>query len=217
MKKGVVLSEFSDEELAALCVGYGPGTPFAAVGDRSDPSTIFDDNGKPLTTNSHPAGFPGYVSPAIEEKGIFSVFYKDGPAGIGGIAWPTEMLVACSFDRELWRRFGDAVGEECEEQQVDIWLAPAVNLHRNPLCGRNFEYFSEDPYLTGVCACQIARGVQENHAVLVCPKHFAANEQETFRRGSAGKNYDAADSILTERTARELYLKPFEMMVKRGA
>ncbi len=216
VKKGVVLSEFSDEELAALCVGYGPGTPFAAVGDRSDPSTIFDDNGKPLTTNSHPAGFPGYVSPAIEEKGIFSVFYKDGPAGIGGIAWPTEMLVACSFDRELWRRFGDAVGEECEEQQVDIWLAPAVNLHRNPLCGRNFEYFSEDPYLTGVCACQIARGVQENHAVLVCPKHFAANEQETFRRGSARKNYDAADSILTERTARELYLKPFEMLVKEA-
>lgn len=208
------LAELSIKELAALCVGYGPGTPFAAVGDRSDPSTIFDDEGKPMTTNSHPTGYPGYVSPAIEEKGIKSVFYKDGPAGIGGVAWPTEMLIACSFDKKLWQMFGDAVGKECEEQQVNVWLAPAVNLHRNPLCGRNFEYFSEDPYLTGVCACEITKGVQNSRPVIVCPKHFAANEQETFRRGNAGKNVDAVDSILTERALRELYLKPFEMLVK---
>ena len=202
------LAELSIKELAALCVGYGPGTPFAAVGDRSDPSTIFDDEGKPMTTNSHPTGYPGYVSPAIEEKGIKSVFYKDGPAGIGGVAWPTEMLIACSFDKKLWQM------KECEEQQVNVWLAPAVNLHRNPLCGRNFEYFSEDPYLTGVCACEITKGVQNSRPVIVCPKHFAANEQETFRRGNAGKNVDAVDSILTERALREQYLKPFEMLVK---
>ena len=208
------LAELSIKELAALCVGYGPGTPFAALGDRSDPSTIFDDEGKPMTTNSHPTGYPGYVSPAIEEKGIKSVFYKDGPAGIGGVAWPTEMLIACSFDKKLWQMFGDAVGKECEEQQVNVWLAPAVNLHRNPLCGRNFEYFSEDPYLTGVCACEITKGVQNSRPVIVCPKHFAANEQETFRRGNAGKNVDAVDSILTERALREQYLKPFEMLVK---
>ena len=208
------LAELSIKELAALCVGYGPGTPFAAVGDRSDPSTIFDDEGKPMTTNSHPTGYPGYVSPAIEEKGIKSVFYKDGPAGIGGVAWPTEMLIACSFDKKLWQMFGDAVGKECEEQQVNVWLAPAVNLHRNPLCGRNFEYFSEDPYLTGVCACEITKGVQNSRPVIVCPKHFAANEQETFRRGNAGKYVDAVDSILTERALREQYLKPFEMLVK---
>lgn len=208
------LAELSIKELAALCVGYGPGTPFAAVGDRSDPSTIFDDEGKPMTTNSHPTGYPGYVSPAIEEKGIKSVFYKDGPAGIGGVAWPTEMLIACSFDKKLWQMFGDAVGKECEEQQVNVWLAPAVNLHRNPLCGRNFEYFSEDPYLTGACACEITKGVQNSRPVIVCPKHFAANEQETFRRGNAGKNVDAVDSILTERALREQYLKPFEMLVK---
>ncbi len=91
-----------------------------------------------------------------------------------------------------------------------------MNLHRHPLGGRNFEYFSEDPYLTGVCACEITRGVQENHPVLVCPKHFAANEQETFRRGSGSRHYDAADSIITERAVRELYLKPFEMLVKEG-
>lgn len=213
-KKERNLAELSIKELAALCVGYGPGTPFAAVGDRSDPSTIFDDEGKPMTTNSHPTGYPGYVSPAIEEKGIKSIFYKDGPAGIGGVAWPTEMLIACSFDKKLWQMFGDAVGKECEEQQVNVWLAPAVNLHRNPLCGRNFEYFSEDPYLTGVCACEITKGVQNSRPVIVCPKHFAANEQETFRRGNAGRNIDATDSILTERALRELYLKPFEMLVK---
>lgn len=210
------LPEFSIEELASLCVGYGPGTPFAAVGDRSDPSAIFDGEGKPITTNNHPTGYPGYVSPAIEEKGIKSIFYKDGPAGIGGIAWPTEMLIACSFDRKLWQMFGDAVGKECEDQQVNVWLAPAVNLHRNPLCGRNFEYFSEDPYLTGVCACEITKGVQNGRPVIVCPKHFAANEQETFRRGNAGKKVDAVDSILTERSARELYLKPFEMLVREA-
>ena len=208
------LPELSIEELASLCVGYGPGTPFAAVGDRSDPATIFDDERKPITTNSHPTGYPGYVSPAIAEKGIKSIFYKDGPAGIGGVAWPTEMLIACSFDKKLWQMFGDAVGKECEEQQVNVWLAPAVNLHRNPLCGRNFEYFSEDPYLTGVCACEITKGVQNSRPVIVCPKHFAANEQETFRRGNAGKNVDAVDSILTERALREQYLKPFEMLVK---
>ena len=213
-QEGLELSDLSIEELAALCVGYGPGTPFAAVGDCSDPSTIFDEEGNPLTTNSHPFGYSGYVSPAILRKGIKSVFYKDGPAGIGGIAWPAEMLIACSFDRKLWRMFGDAVGAECEKQQVNVWLAPAVNLHRNPLCGRNFEYFSEDAYLTGACACEIAKGVQAKRPVIVCPKHFAANEQETFRRGNSSRNIDAVDSILTERAARELYLKPFEMLVK---
>lgn len=210
------LQEFRVEELAALCVGYGPGIPFSAFGDGKDPNTIFDESGKPLTINSHPTGMNGYVSPAMEEKGIYSISYKDGPSGIGEVAWPSEMLLACAFDRKLWREFGDAVGQECEKQQVDIWLAPAMNLHRNPLCGRNFEYFSEDPYLTGVCGCEITRGVQENHTVLVCPKHFAINEQETFRRGSAKKNYDAVDSIITERAARELYLKPFEMLVREA-
>lgn len=208
------VEELSVQELAALCVGYGPGTPFAAFSDGRDPETIFDSDGRPLTTNSHPEGTNGYVSAAIEEKGIYSIFYKDGPAGVGTGAWPTEMLTACAFNKELWRRFGEAVGEACEEKQVDVWLAPAVNLHRHPLCGRNFEYFSEDPYLTGVCAVQITKGVQETHRVRVCPKHFAVNEQESYRRGSARKHYDAVDSIITERAVRELYLKPFEMLVR---
>lgn len=212
----VDLSTFTDTELATLCVGYGPGTPFAGMLGNEDPETFFYENGEPITTNSHPTGHNGYVSPAMTARGIESVFYKDGPAGVGHVAWPTEMLIACSFDRELWYAFGNAVGEECVQDQVQVWLAPAANMHRNPLGGRNFEYISEDPYLTGICGCEIAKGVQENHPVIVCPKHFAVNEQETFRRGSSKKNYDAVDSILSERAAREIYLKPFEMMVKEA-
>ncbi|MBD5490457.1 MAG: beta-glucosidase [Lachnospiraceae bacterium] len=210
------VEKLSVEQLAALCVGYGPGTPFAAFREENDPETIYDRNGKPITTNSHPTGYNGYVSPAIEEAGIYSVFYKDGPAGIGEMAWPSEMLMACAFNKKIWYEFGDAVGAECEKQQVDVWLAPAVNLLRHPLGGRNFEYFSEDPYLTGICACEVTKGVQRNHPVLVCPKHFAVNEQETFRRGSSNKHYDAADSILSERAAREIYLQPFEMLVREA-
>lgn len=214
-------SRLSIEELAALCVGYGPGLPFAFLMKTEEPLTIFDETGEPVTSNDHPAGYNGYVSPAIEKRGIHSVFYKDGPAGIGATAWPTEMLLACSFDTELCREFGDAVGGECEAAMVDVWLGPALNLHRHPLGGRNFEYLSEDPFLSGACARAIMGGVQENHPVLVCAKHFACNEQETYRRGSGkeeeGKRaFDAVDSILTERTARELYLKPFEMLVNAG-
>ncbi len=214
IKKQQSGKDFTVEQLASLCVGYGPGIPFAPFLDTDLPNTISDAEGKPLTTNSHPVGQNGYVSPAMKDKGILSIAYKDGPAGVGGTVWATEMLMACAFDTKLWYQFGDAVGRECEDSQIDVWLAPAVNLHRNPLGGRNFEYFSEDPFLTGICACQIAKGVQENHAVLVCPKHFAVNEQETYRRGSKKWNYDAVDSIISERAARELYLKPFEMLVK---
>ena len=211
-----VLSDFSIEELAALCVGYGPGTPFSAFGDGKEPCTINGSDGKPVTQNDHPSGMLGYVSPAMPERGIHSASYKDGPAGIGSMAWPSEMLLACSFDEKLCECFGDAVGSECEAQGVDVWLAPAVNLHRHPLCGRAFEYFSEDPFLTGRLACAIAHGIQGKHPVLVCPKHFAANEQETFRRGNSRLNIDAADSIVEERTLRELYLRPFEMLVREG-
>lgn len=205
------LPQLSEKELAALCVGYGPGVPFAALSRVLLPNTI-----EGLTVNDHPTGALGYVSPAIPQKGIHSVYYKDGPAGIGNVAWPTEMLLGCSFDQELLYRFGNAVGAECEAAGVDVWLAPAVNLHRNPLGGRCFEYFSEDPLLTGKLAAAVARGVQENHPVLVCPKHFACNEQETCRRGSEKKNYDAADSIIEEKTLREVYLKPFEILVREA-
>lgn len=210
------LGGFSLEELAALSVGYGSGVPFSAFEKNEFPKTLLLKDGRPFVCNDHPTGMNGYVSPAVPERGIHSASYKDGPAGIGTTAWPAEMLLACSFDTDLCREFGEAIGRECVEQGVDVWLAPAVNLHRNPLGGRNFEYFSEDPYLTGTCAVAVTQGVQKNRRVLVCPKHFALNEQETFRRGYARWNVDAVDSIVTERAARELYLKPFEMLVKQA-
>lgn len=210
------VQKLSDTELAALCVGYGPGIPFSAFSKDPLPNTVCGHDGMPLTVNDHPAGRNGYVSPAIPQKGIHSVSYMDGPAGIGETAWPTQMLIACAFNTQLWVEFGDAVGVECEQHQVNVWLAPAVNLHRNPLGGRSFEYFSEDPFLTGVAAVCVTRGVQERHRVWTCPKHFAANEQETFRRGNAKRKIDAADSILSERALRELYLKPFQMLVEQA-
>ncbi len=214
-------AQLSDRELAALCVGFGAGLPFPNLRDTEDPPTIQGEDGRFLTENDHLRGFNGYVSPAIPEKGIHSVFYKDGPAGVGETAWPGEMLLACSFDGELLRSMGDAIGVECESQQVDVWLAPALNLHRHPLGGRNFEYYSEDPLLAGACARALMQGVQENHNVLVCAKHFAANEQETYRRGSAKQEngvpaFDAVDTLVTERALRELYLKPFQMAVEGG-
>lgn len=212
----VCAEALSDEELASMCVGYGPGVPFSAFLEEELPNTQLRSDGREIAVNDHPAGFHGYVSPAMPDKGIHSVFYKDGPAGIGETAWPAQMLIACAFNKELWISFGNCVSEECRKQQVDIWLAPAVNLHRNPLGGRNFEYFSEDPLLTGMAAVCVVKGIQESGNVLVCPKHFAANEQETFRRGNEKRNADAVDSILTERALRELYLKPFQMLAEEA-
>lgn len=207
-------SRMSLEELTVLLNGYGPGLPFGGLGSENPP-TIYYEDGTPIGTNSHPAGGYGYVSAALEKYGIRSIYYKDGPASVGETAWPTGMLLACSFDSQLQYAFGAACGYEAWKQQVDVWLAPALNLHRNPLGGRNFEYFSEDPIVAGSCGVQICLGAMEQNPITACPKHFALNEQETYRRGSSRLYYDAVDSIVTERTARELYLKPFEMVVRQ--
>lgn len=121
-------SALSDEELACLCVGFGPGLPFPDLQETELPSTLAGEDGRPLTENDHPTGHNGYVSPAIPGKGIHSVFYKDGPAGIGQTGWPGEILLACSFDRDVLRAMGDAIGRECEVGKVDVWLAPALSL-----------------------------------------------------------------------------------------
>lgn len=209
------LSQMSVEELAVLTNGYGPGLPFGGIGSSSPP-TIQYPNGTDIAANTHPSGTNGYISPALDKYGIYSAYYKDGPAGVGYTTWATGMLLACSFDTELFYEFGAACGCEADLLEVDSWLAPALNLQRNPLGGRNFEYFSEDPLAAGFCGLFICRGVSENCNTTICPKHFAVNEQETYRRGNIRKNYDAVDSILTERTAREIYLFPFEMVIKTG-
>jgi beta-glucosidase len=207
------IAQFSVEELAVLVNGYGPGLPFGGLGSNFPP-TITYENGEEIAVCTHPSGLVGYVSPALSRYGIPSVLYKDGPAGVQMIAWPTGMSMACTFNQKLLYEFGHACGTEAELLQVDSWLAPAVNIQRSPIGGRNFEYYSEDPRHTGYCGLAITLGVEENNKVTACPKHFAVNELETYRRGSIKKSYDALDSIVEERAARELYLKPFEMIVR---
>ncbi|MBQ9642793.1 MAG: glycoside hydrolase family 3 C-terminal domain-containing protein [Lachnospiraceae bacterium] len=210
------VAQMSVRELAVLCNGYGPGLPFGGLGRKEIPSTIQDENGEDIGYNSHPSAFPGYENPAVKKYGIYSACYKDGPASVGDTAWPTGMMLACMFNKELLYAFGDACGYESEIQDVDAWLAPGMNLIRNPIGGRDFEYFSEDPILAGICGVEIAKGAMENNDVSVCPKHFAVNEQETYRRGKTSRNIDAADSIISARAARELYLKPFEMVITQA-
>ena len=159
----------------------------------------------------------------VERLGIPSVMLSDGPHGlrkqeeaadhlgindsIKAVCFPPAVLSACSFDRELMREFGVAIGQEAQATNVSVVLGPGVNIKRSPLCGRNFEYFSEDPYLAGEMAASFIQGVQSQH-VGTSIKHFAANNQE-YNRMSASSEVD-------ERTLREIYLPAFETAVKKA-
>ena len=121
--------------------------------------------------------------------------------------FPTAATIACSWDPELGEKIGEALGKEAAAQEVGVLLGPGLNMKRSPLCGRNFEYFSEDPYLAGKMAAGYIRGIQKN-GLSACPKHFAVNNQEHIRMSS--------DSIVDERTLREIYLTGFEIAVKEG-
>ena len=148
----------------------------------------------------------------LPEYGVPSAMTADGPAGVRiapetGVlttAFPCATTIACTWNKELAEKIGFAGGEELKENNLCVWLTPAVNIHRNPLCGRNFEYYSEDPYLTGRMAAAVVRGIQKNH-VGASVKHFACNNKETNRKHS--------DSRLSERALREIYLKAFEIIV----
>ena len=147
--------------------------------------------------------------------GIPNVMTADGPAGLrvfGGIgvettAFPCSTLLACTWNPEIVYEVGRAGGEEVKENNICAWLTPAVNIHRNAMCGRNFEYYSEDPLLTGRQAAAMVRGIQSVH-VAATPKHFALNNKETNRVNS--------DSRASERAIREIYLKAFEIIVKEA-
>lgn len=157
-------------------------------------------------------GMGGYTA-TIERLGVPTITMCDGPAGIGAgkenkLAFPTATITACTFSTDLAQRLGDAMGGEAEERGVDVWLAPSMNIHRNPLAGRNYEYYAEDPVLSGQIAAAVIQGAQR-HRVSTCVKHFAANNQETSR-------WDKDDSVMTERVLREIYLRGFEIAVKEG-
>lgn len=149
----------------------------------------------------------------LPEYGIPNIMTADGPAGLRiapqcGVcttAWPCATLLACTWNPELAEQVGEAGGAEVKENNIGAWLTPAVNIHRSPLCGRNFEYYSEDPLLTARMAGGMVRGIQANH-VAATVKHFALNNKETNRRDS--------DSRASERAIREIYLKAFELIVK---
>lgn len=159
----------------------------------------------------------------FERLGIPSIFCSDGPHGIRKQAgagdhlglnesvpatcFPTAATIANSWNEELGEELGKTLGEEAMAEGVNVLLGPGLNIKRSPLCGRNFEYFSEDPYLAGKMAASYVKGIQ-SQGVYACPKHFAVNSQELRRM--------AMNSVLDERTLREIYLTGFEIAVKEG-
>ena len=160
---------------------------------------------------------------SIKEKGVPSINLSDGPHGIrkqegagdqlglnGSVpatCFPTAATIANSWDPSLGEKIGEYLGEEAACQNVAVLLGPGLNIKRSPLCGRNFEYFSEDPYLAGKMAAGYVRGIQKN-GVSACPKHFAANNTELRRQ--------ASNSVVDERTLREIYLTNFEIAVREA-
>lgn len=169
------------------------------------------------------SGASEWETHSIEHLGIPAIFFADGPHGLRkqegagdhlglnaslpATCFPTSATIANSWDEQLGEAVGQALGEEAAAMGVDVLLGPGLNIKRSPLCGRNFEYFSEDPYLAGKLAAAYIRGIQ-SQGVYACPKHFAVNSQE-FRRM-------AMNAVIDERTLREIYLTGFEIAIKEG-
>lgn len=170
-------------------------------------------------------GYQTWMTNAIPRLDIPAIHLTDGPVGVRkkaddegsgatglglsfpSTSFPTSVSIANSWNVENALKMGEAIGEECVGYDVQVLLGPALNLKRDPRCGRNFEYYAEDPVLAGKMAAAFVRGVQST-GTAACPKHFALNNNEKYRYMS--------DSVVDERTARELYLKAFEICVKEG-
>ena len=181
------MTQLTDEELLNLMTGT-PSTGVAHLNGMGNVPRLCVPN--PMTTDG-PAGMR-----ILEEREIYAT------------AFPVAITLACTWNTELLEEIGKAEALEVKENNLSIFLAPALNIHRSPLCGRNFEYFSEDPFISGKMASAIIRGVQSQRIVAVA-KHFACNNKETNRMWS--------DSIVSERALREIYLKGFEICVKEAS
>ena len=194
------------------------------VDSMTNEELAFLSFGKPATIRKGTGIIGGFYNSG--PTGKYNIPYgntNDGPAGlrhsediIGSTAWPCPTALASSFDVDLIKKVGEETGKEARKIGCSFWLAPGMNIHRNPLCGRNFEYYSEDPFLTGKMAAFITKGVQSKR-VSITLKHLVANNKEYNRNGdSESKSYLASDSRMAERVAREIYLKGFEIAVKEG-
>ena len=185
------VAQLSPEELEALTRGHGMmNSELGAPGN---------------------AGVFGGVIPSLRQKGVCPITCCDGPAGLRLKNYcallPCGTALAATWDTELVETLYSLIGKEMEHYLVDVQLSPGMNLHRNPLCGRNFEYFSEDPVLSGKMAAAAVRGVQSVGRAS-CPKHFACNNQEVKRNTN--------DSRVSERALREIYLKNFEICIREA-
>ncbi|WP_213815455.1 glycoside hydrolase family 3 N-terminal domain-containing protein [Glaciihabitans sp. dw_435] len=182
-------------------------------------ATIVEGSSKAGSTLTA-VGAAGYTTPDYESLGLPGMTLSDGPAGLRltqkvnstpptyqfGTAWPIGTLLAQTWDPTVVKKVGTAIGKEMTEYGVTLWLAPGMNIHRDPLNGRNFEYYSEDPLIAGLTASAATLGVQSNKGVGVTLKHFFANNQETSRTST--------NAVIDERAIREIYLKGFEIAVR---
>lgn len=199
---------------AGMSVPGSAGETSICAAEYNLPSIVLADGPAGLRLNRHYQVSGGRIVPvsvaASLEGGFFCKEYEEDLTGIryyqNCTAIPVGTLLAQSWNTELMQEIGTMIGGEMEEFNITLWLAPGMNIHRNPLCGRNFEYYSEDPLLTGMMASAITLGVQKQPGCGTTIKHFACNNQEDNRMCS--------DSVVSERVLREIYLKGFEIAVK---
>lgn len=192
-----MIAQLSVEEMANLCVGTSRSQDGSIIGTASD----------------EVPGAAGDTSSVCEEtRGIGHLIMADGPAGlrlqVKCMAYPIGWAMAQSWNIKLIEEAGRGIAEDMRNNHVDLWLAPALNIHRNPLCGRNYEYYSEDPFLTGKVAAAMTKGVQSRPGCGVTLKHFAVNNQE--------ENRYFTNAHVSEQALREIYLKGFEIAVKEA-
>lgn len=200
----------SDERILLKDVAEGKNSLSEFMAQLTDEELVSLLGGQPNTGVANTFGMGN-----LPEYGVPNVMTADGPAGlriapecgVSTTAWPCATLMACTWDTELAYQVGRAGAEEVKENNLGIWLTPAMNIHRSPLCGRNFEYYSEDPLVAGKIGAAMVKGIQSVH-IGASVKHFACNNKETNRKGS--------DSRVSERALREIYLKAFEIVVKEA-